>query len=80
MIEEIFEKIRPGADIKNSNDIVSEYSLDSFDIAGLIADGTTTIKNADYILRGYEGIVKKLTNVGAKIKLEEEKEQRKQKN
>ena len=43
-------------------------------IAGLIADGTTTIKNADYILRGYEGIVKKLTNVGAKIKLEEEKE------
>ncbi len=38
MIEEIFEKIRPGADIKNSNDIVSEYSLDSFDIAGLIAE------------------------------------------
>lgn len=41
-------------------------------IAGLIADGTTVIENADYILRGYEGIVYKLTNVGADIKLEKE--------
>lgn len=40
-------------------------------IAGLIATGTTVIDNADYILRGYEGIVEKLTKVGAKIKLEE---------
>lgn len=39
-------------------------------IAGLIAEGTTVIDNADYILRGYEGIVEKLTNVGANIKLE----------
>ena len=38
-------------------------------IAGLIADGKTVIDNADYILRGYEGIVEKLTNVGADIKL-----------
>lgn len=43
-------------------------------IAGLIADGTTIIENADYILRGYEGIVEKLTNVGARIKLEESNE------
>ena len=40
-------------------------------IAGLIAEGTTVIENADYILRGYEGIVQKLTSVGAKITLEE---------
>lgn len=40
-------------------------------IAGLIAEGTTIIDNADYILRGYEGIVEKLTKVGAKIRLEE---------
>ena len=40
-------------------------------IAGLIAEGKTIINNADYILRGYEGIVEKLTNVGADIKLEE---------
>ena len=43
-------------------------------IAGLVADGKTTIENADYILRGYEGIVDKLTNVGAKIKLEQSNE------
>ena len=36
-------------------------------IAGLIAAGKTTINNADYILRGYEGIVEKLTEVGADI-------------
>ena len=40
-------------------------------IAGLIAEGKTVINNADYILRGYEGIVEKLTKVGADIKLEE---------
>lgn len=40
-------------------------------IAGLVAEGTTIIENADYVLRGYEGIIEKLTNVGAKIKLEE---------
>lgn len=40
-------------------------------LAGLIAEGKTVILNADYILRGYEGIVEKLTKIGAKIKLEE---------
>lgn len=39
--------------------------------AGLAADGTTTISNVEYILRGYEGIVEKLTDVGAKITIEE---------
>jgi UDP-N-acetylglucosamine 1-carboxyvinyltransferase len=38
-------------------------------IAGLIAEGKTTITNADYILRGYENIVEKLESLGAKIKL-----------
>ena len=40
-------------------------------IAGLIAEGKTVIDNADYILRGYENIIEKLTNIGAKIVLEE---------
>ncbi len=40
-------------------------------IAGLMASGTTVISNADYILRGYENIIEKLTNIGAKIRLEE---------
>lgn len=38
-------------------------------IAGLIAEGNTIINDADHILRGYEKIVEKLTNVGAKIEL-----------
>ena len=38
-------------------------------IAGLIASGETEIQNADYILRGYEKIVEKLSNIGAKIEL-----------
>ncbi len=37
--------------------------------AGLIADGTTTIKNINHVLRGYDNIVEKLTLVGAKIEL-----------
>lgn len=38
-------------------------------IAGLIANGVTTINHVEYILRGYERIVEKLTNVGASIEL-----------
>jgi UDP-N-acetylglucosamine 1-carboxyvinyltransferase len=40
-------------------------------IAGLIAEGTTTISQIDHILRGYDGIVEKLTAVGANIRIEE---------
>lgn len=36
-------------------------------IAGLIAEGTTVISEIDHILRGYENIVEKLTDVGADI-------------
>lgn len=38
-------------------------------IAGLIAEGTTTIDNISYILRGYDKIIEKLTKVGAKIEI-----------
>ena len=38
-------------------------------VAGLIADGTTTIDNIKYILRGYDKITEKLTEVGAKIEI-----------
>lgn len=40
-------------------------------IAALIAEGKTTINDAQHILRGYENIVEKLQKVGAKIKLVE---------
>ena len=38
-------------------------------VAALLAEGTTTINNADYILRGYENIVDKLRNIGADVEL-----------
>lgn len=38
-------------------------------IAGLIAQGKTTISEIEHILRGYENIVEKLTSVGANIKI-----------
>ncbi|MEG1494782.1 MAG: UDP-N-acetylglucosamine 1-carboxyvinyltransferase [Bacilli bacterium] len=39
--------------------------------AALKAEGETVITNVEHILRGYEEIVEKLTNVGAKIEIEE---------
>ena len=38
-------------------------------IAGLLAEGTTRINDAEHILRGYEKIVEKLTSLGANIKI-----------
>ena len=40
-------------------------------VAGLKATGKTTITNIEHILRGYEEIVEKLTNIGAKIEIKE---------
>ena len=40
-------------------------------IAALAAEGETTITSIEHVLRGYENIIEKLTNVGAKIVLEE---------
>ena len=41
-------------------------------LAALTAKGKTKILHADYILRGYEDLIEKLTNIGAKIKISEE--------
>ncbi|MDR0614782.1 MAG: UDP-N-acetylglucosamine 1-carboxyvinyltransferase [Lactobacillales bacterium] len=38
-------------------------------VAGLMAKGVTTIHNVEFILRGYDRIVEKLTNLGADIAL-----------
>lgn len=40
-------------------------------VAALKAEGKTTITNVEHILRGYEQIVEKLTQVGAKITVKE---------
>ncbi|MCI8588657.1 MAG: UDP-N-acetylglucosamine 1-carboxyvinyltransferase [Bacilli bacterium] len=41
-------------------------------LAGLLAEETTKITNIGPVLRGYENIVEKLTDVGASIKIKEE--------
>ncbi len=41
-------------------------------LAGLVAEGKTQIVNIEHVLRGYENIVEKLTEVGAEIELKEE--------
>ena len=43
-------------------------------IAGLAAEGETVIDSVEHILRGYEGIVDKLKDVGAKIEIIETEE------
>lgn len=43
-------------------------------IAGLLAEGKTTIYNVEYILRGYDHIIEKLTALGAEIQMVEEVE------
>ncbi len=40
-------------------------------LAGLLANGKTIINKSEHVLRGYENIVDKLNNVGAKIKINE---------
>ncbi|MDT2801400.1 UDP-N-acetylglucosamine 1-carboxyvinyltransferase [Vagococcus lutrae] len=41
-------------------------------IAGLMAEGTTTVTNVEHILRGYDSIVDKLTALGADIRMDDE--------
>ena len=78
-----FKEIRPialGLAIKDGKVLVSEgYEVKATDlragasllIASLIADGETIITDINHLLRGYEEIVEKLTNVGAKIEIKE---------
>lgn len=40
-------------------------------LAGLKAKGETIVENIEHVLRGYENIIGKLSNVGAEIELEE---------
>ena len=40
-------------------------------LAGLVAEGQTIVSNVEHVLRGYENIIGKLSNVGAEIEIEE---------
>jgi UDP-N-acetylglucosamine 1-carboxyvinyltransferase len=59
-----------GAEVK-ATDLRAGASLV---IAGLAAEGETVIDNVEHILRGYEGIVEKLKDVGADIEIIETEE------
>ena len=59
-----------GAEVK-ATDLRAGASLV---IAGLAAEGETVIDNVEHILRGYEGIVDKLKDVGAQIEIIETEE------
>lgn len=43
-------------------------------IAGLMAQGTTTVRKVEYILRGYDHIIEKLTKLGADIEMVEDEQ------
>ena len=71
-----FEKqavIRGKTPLKGRNVVATDLRAGaSMMVAGMIAKGTTVISNIEHILRGYENITDKLSNVGAKIKIVEE--------
>ena len=60
------------SDLKGSEVVATDLRAGAAMVAAaLIASGKTTITNAEHILRGYEQIVEKLSNVGAKIRIKE---------
>lgn len=84
-VRHVPELIRMGADITIENDVIilhhvshlqgAEVTADEIRagaclmIAGLMADGTTTISKVDNILRGYDRVVYKLGKLGADVQM-----------
>ena len=59
-------------ELKGTNVVATDLRAGAAMVAaGLKAEGKTTITNVEHILRGYEHIVEKLTEVGAKIDIKE---------
>ena len=60
------------SELKGTNVVATDLRAGAAMVAaGLKAEGKTTITNVEHILRGYEQIIEKLTNVGAKIEIKE---------
>lgn len=84
-VRHIPELLRMGADITIENDVIILHHSDHLQgtevaaeeiragaclmIAGLMAEGTTTITKVDNILRGYDRVVMKLRGLGADVEL-----------
>ena len=65
-------KVRGKTELKGEDVIATDLRAGAcLVLAGLVATGKTKIRDIEHVLRGYENLVEKLTNVGAKIKLEE---------
>lgn len=66
-------KVHGGTTLEGSEVVATDLRAGaSLVLAGLAANGVTTIHNVEHILRGYENIVSKLRSVGAEIELIEE--------
>ncbi len=62
--------VRGGAELKGATVSAEEIRAGAcLMIAGLLAEGQTTINNAENILRGYDQVVWKLHCLGADVKL-----------
>lgn len=67
-----FAKIKGPTPLKGTKVVATDLRAGaSLLIAALKASGTSQITNIEHILRGYEEIVEKLTNIGAKIEIKE---------
>ena len=65
-------KVRGKTELKGEDVIATDLRAGAcLVLAGLVANGKTIIRDIEHVLRGYDDLVGKLTNVGAKIKLEE---------
>ncbi|OFI47083.1 UDP-N-acetylglucosamine 1-carboxyvinyltransferase [Floricoccus penangensis] len=87
-VNHVGELIKMGADMKVDNDIISYRApnrlrgaeVTATDLragaalvnAGIIAEGQTKINNIEFILRGYDNIIEKMTSLGVDIKIIEE--------
>lgn len=65
--------VRPGHELHGSVVSAAEIRAGAaLVIAGLMADGVTTINNAVHILRGYDHIIQKITNLNGDIQIVDE--------
>lgn len=87
-VRHVPELVRMGANITVENDIILLHHTDQLQgtdvtadeiragaalmIAGLMAEGTTTIHKVENILRGYDRVIMKLTNLGANVEMADE--------
>ena len=71
-VSERFAKVNGPTKLKGTKVVATDLRAGaSLLLAGLRAEGKTVITNIEHILRGYEEIVEKLTNIGAKIEIKE---------